>query len=100
MSKLRFGCSGWDYQEWVGPFYRAATPSKLAAYARVFDTAEINSTFYRAPVPGMVRGWVRYSPDGFVFAAKVPRTVTHWPPAARPEAGETLVMVGMATDRS
>ncbi len=77
MARLRFGCSGWDYEEWIGPFYRNASESKLAAYARVFDTAEINSTFYRAPSPGMVLGWARYSPEDFVFAAKVPQTVTH-----------------------
>jgi len=77
MARFRFGCSGWDYQEWIGPFYRNASESKLRAYARVFDTAEINSTFYRAPSPGMVQGWGRFTPDEFVFAAKVPQTVTH-----------------------
>ena len=77
MVRLRFGCSGWDYAEWIGPFYRNASESKLAAYSRVFDTAEINSTFYRPPTPGMVQGWARYSPEDFVFAAKVPQTVTH-----------------------
>jgi uncharacterized protein YecE (DUF72 family) len=77
MARLRFGCSGWDYEEWIGPVYRNASESKLAAYARVFDTAEINSTFYRAPSPGMVQGWARYSPEDFLFAAKVPQTVTH-----------------------
>src|SRR5438309_10690187 len=77
MARFRFGCSGWDYQEWIGPFYRNSTESKLRAYSRVFDTAEINSTFYRAPSPGMVQGWGRFTPDEFVFAAKVPQTVTH-----------------------
>ncbi len=77
MARLRFGCSGWDYHEWIGPFYRNASESKLAAYSRVFDTAEINSTFYRVPTPGMVMGWGKYTPDEFVFAAKVPQTVTH-----------------------
>jgi len=77
MVRLRFGCSGWDYHEWIGPFYRNATESKLRAYSRVFDTAEINSTFYRSPSPGMVQGWGRFTPDDFVFAAKVPQTVTH-----------------------
>jgi len=77
MARLRFGTSGWDYEEWIGPLYRNASESKLAAYSKVFDTAEINSTFYRAPTPGMVRGWSKYSPEAFVFAAKVPQTVTH-----------------------
>jgi len=73
----RFGCSGWDYEEWIGPFYRTSQQSKLAAYSAVFDTVEINSSFYRMPTKGMVLGWTRYSPDGFRFAAKVPQTVTH-----------------------
>lgn len=77
MGEIRLGCSGWDYDEWRGPFYRRRTGSKLGAYSRVFDTVEINSTFYRAPTPGMVLGWTRYSPDDFVYAAKVPQTVTH-----------------------
>src|SRR3972149_1799846 len=77
MAKLRLGCSGWDYPEGVGPLYRSATESKLAAYSRVFDTAEINSTFYRMPEKGMVLGWARYTHDEFRFAAKVPQTVTH-----------------------
>lgn len=89
MVRLRFGCSGWDYDEWIGPFYRNANESKLGAYARVFDTAEINSTFYRAPSPGIVQGWARYSPEDFVFAAKVPQTVTH----------DRLLDVGQGADR-
>ena len=89
MAKLRFGCSGWDYQEWVGPLYRSATESKLAAYSRVFDTAEINSTFYRMPEKGMVLGWARYTHDEFRFAAKVPQTVTH----------DRLCDVGLGADK-
>lgn len=77
MGELRLGCSGWDYDEWIGPFYQRRSGSKLQAYTRVFDTAEINSTFYRAPTPGMVQGWTRYTPEDFRLAAKVPQTVTH-----------------------
>ena len=77
MKKYRFGCSGWDYEEWVGPLYRSESERKLQAYARIFNTAEINSTFYRPPSQGMVFGWARYSPEDFIFAAKVPQTVTH-----------------------
>ena len=50
----RLGCSGWSYDEWVGPLYRSAGRSKLAEYSKVFDTAEINSTFYRNPERGTV----------------------------------------------
>src|SRR2546429_182855 len=79
MVRLRFGCSGWDYQEWIGPVYRNASESKLRGYSRIFATAEINSPFYPAPSPGMVLGRARYTPRDFLFAAKVPQTVTHDP---------------------
>ncbi|TLZ55138.1 MAG: DUF72 domain-containing protein [Methanobacteriota archaeon] len=77
MGTLRFGTSGWSYDEWLGVFYETANESKLSAYSKVFNTAEIDSSFYRAPTKGMVLGWLRYSPEDFVFAAKVPQTVTH-----------------------
>ena len=77
MGTLRFGTSGWSYDEWLGVFYETASESKLDAYAKVFNTAEIDSSFYRAPTKGMVLGWLRYTPEDFVFAAKVPQTVTH-----------------------
>jgi uncharacterized protein YecE (DUF72 family) len=77
MGAIRLGTSGWDYEEWIGPFYRRRSASKLQAYAAVFDTAEINSTFYRVPSPGMVMGWTTRSPEEMSFAAKVPQTVTH-----------------------
>lgn len=77
MHIYRFGCSGWDYEEWIGPFYRSSGESKLQAYSSVFGIAEINSTFYALPTSGMVMGWTRYTPPDFLFAAKVPQTVTH-----------------------
>lgn len=77
MGTLQFGTSGWSYEEWLGVFYETASESKLAAYAKVFNTAEIDSSFYRAPAKGMVLGWLRYTPEDFVFAVKVPQTVTH-----------------------
>lgn len=75
--KLLLGTSGWSYKEWIGPFYSKEDKSMLRAYSRVFKTAEIDSTFYRYPSKGMVMGWARYSPEGFVFTAKLPRLITH-----------------------
>ena len=49
----------------------------LRAYAKVFKTVEIDSTFYRYPSKGTVMGWTRYSPEGFVFNAKLPKLITH-----------------------
>ena len=89
MSRYWLGCSGWAYDDWVGPFYPPGTPPGefLERYARVFRTVEVDSTFYRAPGPSLVRRWADRTPDGFRFALKVPREVTH---EATPDAGEVL----------
>ncbi len=71
------GTSGWSYKEWEGSFYEKGEKLKLRAYTNVFKTAEINSTFYRNPSKGMVMGWLKYSPQDFVFTAKLPRLITH-----------------------
>jgi uncharacterized protein YecE (DUF72 family) len=75
--KILLGTSGWSYREWIGPFYTKKEKSMLQAYAKVFNTVEIDSTFYRYPSKGTVMGWARYSPEGFVFAAKLPKLITH-----------------------
>ncbi len=77
MTKLFFGCSGWSYDEWTGPFYVDASKSKLSAYSSVFNTSEINSTFYAYPKKEIVIGWLRYSPKDFIFCAKLPGQITH-----------------------
>jgi uncharacterized protein YecE (DUF72 family) len=49
----------------------------FSEYSRVFKTSEINSTFYVYPNPGMIYGLTRGSPKDFVFAAKLPKLITH-----------------------
>jgi uncharacterized protein YecE (DUF72 family) len=49
----------------------------LERYAEVFDTVEVNSTFYRLAKPDAVRRWVEQTPDDFVFAVKGSRYLTH-----------------------
>ncbi len=79
MSRYWLGCSGWSYEDWVGPFYPVGTPSSefLERYARVFRTVEVDSSFYRAPTPFLVRRWADRTPPGFRFSLKIPRDVTH-----------------------
>ncbi|MCW4050645.1 MAG: DUF72 domain-containing protein [Candidatus Bathyarchaeota archaeon] len=73
---LIIGTSGWSYKEWVGPFYEKKT-GMYTQYAKVFHTAEINSTFYRYPSEGLIAGLRRNAPPGFTFAAKLPKLITH-----------------------
>jgi uncharacterized protein YecE (DUF72 family) len=76
---VRIGCSGWSYRDWRGDFYPPGTPARewLAHYATVFDTVEINATFYRLQSVETVRGWADQVPDGFLFAVKASRYLTH-----------------------
>ncbi len=76
-NEIRIGTCGWSYKEWEGPFYRKNEKTKLRAYSQVFQTVEIDSTWYRYPSKGTVMGWSRYSPSDFVFTAKLPKLITH-----------------------
>lgn len=79
MKEARVGCSGWSYDEWRERFYPAGTPAsgRLSHYASVFDTVEVNATFYRLPKLDAVRTWADQAPDGFLFAVKASRYLTH-----------------------
>jgi uncharacterized protein YecE (DUF72 family) len=78
------GTSGWSYPSgrgtWNGVFYPSPRPKgfdELAYYAVRFDTVEVNSTFYRQPDPGLVRGWLHRTPRTFQFAVKLYQKFTH-----------------------
>ena len=77
MSDFIVGTSGWSYNEWAGVFYPSTSTNKLSFYSNVFDTAEVDSTFYAYPSKGLVFGWARYTPEKFVFSVKLPRLITH-----------------------
>jgi uncharacterized protein YecE (DUF72 family) len=79
MHQVRIGCSGWSYADWRGGLYPADLPARrwLERYAEVFDTVEVNATFYRLPKRETVEGWVDQVPDEFVFAVKASRYLTH-----------------------
>jgi len=75
---IRIGCSGWAYGDWRKPVYEGAPASSwLARYAELFDTVEVNATFYRLPRVDSVARWGSETPDGFVFAVKASRYLTH-----------------------
>jgi uncharacterized protein YecE (DUF72 family) len=78
-SNLRLGTSSWSTPSWTGVFYPAGTTPAdfLARYAERYNTVEIDNTFYRIPTPAMVKKWGAATPEGFVFAAKVPQIITH-----------------------
>lgn len=78
-AQLYLGTSSWTADGWVGSFYPEGTKQAdfLPYYAQHFNTVEIDSTFYRVPTAQTVANWRERTPDGFLFAAKVPQIITH-----------------------
>ncbi len=76
---IYLGTSAFTAAGWEGSFYpRGMKPHDfLYYYATQFATVEVDSTFYRTPSVSTVTGWYERTPPDFVFAAKVPRVVTH-----------------------
>lgn len=79
---IRVGTAGWSYEDWKGIVYPARAPSgfdPLAFHASLFDTNEINSTFYRIPAVQATRSWARRVAHNsrFAFTAKLFRGFTH-----------------------
>lgn len=75
-TSIRLGCAGWSYKDWIGPLY-VADKSMLQQYSSIFDTVEIDSSFYKFPDKGTVLGLTRYTPRGFLFSAKMNKKFTH-----------------------
>ncbi len=73
------GTSGWHYKHWQGNFYpaRLPAPKMLAHYWQQFDTVELNNSFYRLPKESALQTWRGETPEGFCFAAKGSRFLTH-----------------------
>jgi uncharacterized protein YecE (DUF72 family) len=77
--RIHVGTSGYNYPEWRGTFYPEKLPAKqmFGYYADRFRTVEINYTFYRMPTPRTIDGWQAQSCEGFTYALKAPRRITH-----------------------
>ena len=94
---VRIGCSGWNYADWRGRVYPAGLPPRrwLAHYATLFDTVEVNSTFYRLARP-------RRSPAGSrrrrrtSFHVKASRYLTHMKRLTDMERGVERLYAGIA----
>jgi uncharacterized protein YecE (DUF72 family) len=77
--RMLAGASGYSYKEWKGSFYPAdiRPEAMLAWYAERLPTVEINNTFYRMPKTAVLESWAGATPQGFRFAIKASRRITH-----------------------
>ncbi len=75
-NRIRVGTAGWAIPAEVRDRF-AADGARLERYARRFDCVEINSSFYRPHRPSTYARWAASVPEGFRFALKVPKEITH-----------------------
>ncbi len=79
MARAYVGTSGWVYPGWREHLY-ADTPVRrwLEVASRTFEALEINGSFYTQIAPATYERWKAETPDGFRFALKGHRFVTHY----------------------
>ncbi len=81
----KIGCQGWNYRDWISKaggntiFYPRGTKSDemLKLYAEIFDTIEVDSTFYAIPPGSTIESWYKKTPKDFTFSLKMPQEITH-----------------------
>ena len=95
---VHIGTSGWSYDHWVDVLYprQASSLERLDAYARVFQTVEVNNTFYRWPRDEVFATWRERLPEGFVVSAKASRGLTQFRKLNDPEAWLERMESGLA----
>jgi uncharacterized protein YecE (DUF72 family) len=79
LSGLFIGTSGWSYKHWIGVFYpeNLKPVQLLEYYFSQFDCVELNSSFYHLPKKSTVEGWLKRTPESFLFCPKLSRFITH-----------------------
>jgi uncharacterized protein YecE (DUF72 family) len=79
VSRALVGCSGWSYRDWRGVVYPVELSQRrwFEYYTTLFDTVELNNTFYRLPTQQAVEGWAAAAPPGFTFALKLGAFASH-----------------------
>lgn len=90
------GCQGWNYPDWTtkaggeSVFYPRGTKTgeMLEIYSKVFETIEVDSTFYAIPATSTIDGWYQKTPENFTFSLKLPQEITH-----EHSLGETSYMI-------
>src|SRR5688572_13955940 len=86
--KVLIGTSGWTYPHWRGTFFPPRLPHRqeLPYMASRFATVEVNGTFYSLTRPSACEAWRAAVPEGFRFAIKGSRYITHMLKLAKFEA--------------
>jgi uncharacterized protein YecE (DUF72 family) len=76
---IKIGTSGYSYEDWRGTFYPESVKSgqMLEYYCRIFNTVELNVTYYKIPSVRTFAQLVSRTPSGFEFIIKTHQETTH-----------------------
>ena len=74
--RIYIGTAGWSIPRQSAEHF-PSEGTHLQQYARVLPCAEINSSFYRPHQKSTYEKWAALTGDGFRFAVKVPKLITH-----------------------
>ena len=76
--RILVGTSSWADPGFVKEWYPPKLPAKqrLPWYAQRFEAVELNSSFYAVPDRNTVHGWVKSTPERFVFDVKAHRLLS------------------------
>lgn len=82
---FQIGCQGWNYTDWITKaggeaiFFPRGTKAgeMLEIYAQMFDTIEVDSSFYAIPPTSTLENWYQKTPEKFIFSLKMPQAITH-----------------------
>lgn len=83
--EFKVGCQGWNYADWINKIGGESvlyprgtrTGEMLEVYSKVFETIEVDSTFYAIPPSSTVENWYQKTPENFSFSLKLPQEITH-----------------------
>lgn len=84
-NNFKIGCQGWNYPDWVAKaggesvFYQRGTKANemLEFYSRIFETVEVDSSFYAIPPISTLESWHQKTPENFIFSLKLPQEISH-----------------------
>lgn len=78
-AKYNIGCSGYYYPNWKKKFYPEGLQPKnwLEHYSTIFNTVELNGTFYRTPKHSDLVKYAKVTSKDFTFSVKASRYITH-----------------------
>jgi uncharacterized protein YecE (DUF72 family) len=81
VGEVRIGTCSWADEALSKHWYPkgVAAGDRLAWYADHFETVEVDSTYYRLPVPEIVERWARRTPEGFTMHVKAFGLMTRHP---------------------